>query len=120
LTGSGLTFPKLYDEQGKHAKAETLYVRSLKILETSLESNRSNVAAAMNKLSLLYSYEGKYEEAEPLCRRTLGILEKNLGGDDPAVVKTRQNCTELAEKIAQQVEIKKMESHAKSLASPPH
>ena len=50
----------------------------------------------------------------------LGNPGENLGGDDPAVVKTRQNCTELAEKIAQQVEIKKMESHAKSLASPPH
>jgi hypothetical protein len=49
-----------------------------------------------------------------------GNPEKNLGADDPAVLKTRQNCSELAEKITQQVEIEKMESHAKSLASPQH
>lgn len=107
---------ELYDEQGKHAKAEALYVQSLKILKASLPPNHPNLAAALNKLSLLYSFEGKYALAEPLCKQALVILEKNLGPGAADVTKSRQNCSDVTEKIAQQDEIKKMESRAKSLA----
>ncbi len=75
-----------YHNQGKYAKAELLYKRSLEIRENFI---------VLSYLAVVYEKQGKYFEAEHLYKRALAIQEKALGPDYKEVTKIRNNLTEL-------------------------
>ena len=73
----------LYSSQGRYAKAEPLYLRSLEIVEKALGKSHPHVAASLNNLAALYESQGRYAKAEPLFLRALSIYEKALGKSPP-------------------------------------
>ncbi|MDP8079059.1 tetratricopeptide repeat protein [Phocoenobacter skyensis] len=81
----------VFYEQGKYAKAEPVYKRSLAITEKALGENHPSVAATLNNLAELYRIQGKYAKAEPLYKRSLAITEKALGENHPSVAATLNN-----------------------------
>ena len=56
----------LYGDRSEYAKAEPLYLRSLKILEARLGPDDLDVAQNLNNLANLYVDRGEYSKAEPL------------------------------------------------------
>ena len=75
----------LYQNMGQYAKAEPLYQRSLKIMESKLGPDHPDVATNLNNLAILYEHMGQYAKAEPLYQRSLKIYESKLGPDHPNV-----------------------------------
>ena len=69
----------LYQNEGKYAEAEPLYLRSLEIREGTLGLNPPDVASSLNNLAELYRVQNKYAKAEPLYLRSLAIRKKSLG-----------------------------------------
>ena len=51
---------------GRYVKAEPLYQRSLKMRESKLGPDHSDVASSLNNLADLYEDMGQYAKAEPL------------------------------------------------------
>lgn len=82
---------QLYYDQGKYAKAESLYQSSLEIRKVVFGNEAPEVAQSLNKLAAVYREQGKYEAAEPLCERALAIQEHTLGKKNPAVAETLNN-----------------------------
>ena len=76
---------EVYCTQGKYTEAESLYQRSLVILQNQLGEEHPEVAKTLNSLAELYRTQGKYAEAEPLFFLALTILEKQLGEEHPSV-----------------------------------
>ena len=58
----------------------------------------------LNNLANLYADQGKYEEAEPLYQRALAIREKVFGLDHPFTKRTREDYTNLLQKMGQKTE----------------
>ena len=56
----------LYENQGKYAEAEPLYVDCLRLRRQLLGENNPDTLSSMNNLAVLYCNRGKYAEAEPL------------------------------------------------------
>lgn len=83
------------NEQGRYSQALPLAEESLKVAESTVESDHPYLTASLNNLGALYQALGKYSEAEVLYRRTLEIEERTLGRDHPRVNITRNNLEEL-------------------------
>ena len=73
----------VYDAQGKHAEAESVFKRYLVLKERTLGPRHRGVAVGLNNLASMYLAQGRYAEAEPLFRRSLEIKEKVRGPDHP-------------------------------------
>jgi tetratricopeptide (TPR) repeat protein len=84
-----------YWEQGAYAKAEPLYLQSLKIREKALGPDHPDVAVSLNNLAEIYWAQLAYAKAEPLYQRSLRILEKALGPDHIKVAQSRNNLAKL-------------------------
>ncbi|CAM9324990.1 unnamed protein product [Ectocarpus sp. 13 AM-2016] len=80
--------------QGKYDEAESLYVRTLAILEKIYDPDHPDVATGLNNWAQFLRDQGKYEEAEPLYVRSLAIHEKVYGTDHPAVASGLNNWAE--------------------------
>ena len=83
------------NEQGRYSQALPLAEESLKVAESTVESDHPFLTASLNNLGALYQALGKYEEAEIFYRQTLEIEERALGEDHPRVAITRNNLEEL-------------------------
>ena len=68
-----------YLQQGNYAASESLFQRSLGILEKALGPEDPAVAGILNNLAAVYRLRGNYAEATPPARRSLAILEKSYG-----------------------------------------
>jgi tetratricopeptide (TPR) repeat protein len=66
----------LYRSQERYAEAESLYKRSLSIIEQQLGPEHPDVATSLNNLANLYYVQGRYSEAEPLYLAGLRILSQ--------------------------------------------
>lgn len=86
------------EDQGRYVDAETLYRRSLAILEKALGPDHPNVGMSLNNLAALYKAQGRYAEAEPLNRRSLTIQEKARGPEHPDVAYPLNNLASLYER----------------------
>lgn len=86
---------ELFRTQGDYAKAETLYLRSLRLLEKTLGPQHLDVASCLNNLAALYQTQGNLTKAEPLYLRSLQIREKELGPDHARVATSLNNLAEL-------------------------
>ena len=73
----------LYQAQARYQEAETLYRRSIAIIEKALGSGHPSIASPLNNLAELYRALGHYPQAETLYRRSLAIFEKALGPGTP-------------------------------------
>src|SRR5688572_5913803 len=68
-----------YRAQGKHVKAKSASLRSLRILEKAVGPNHPDVANVLNTLAGVYEDLDQYEEAEKLCLRSVRIMETTAG-----------------------------------------
>jgi CHAT domain-containing protein/Tfp pilus assembly protein PilF len=85
----------LYYRQGKYAKAEELYLRSLEVRQKALGSNHPDVATSLSNLANLYHEQGLYVKAEPLFQQALAIREMTLGSDSQDVARSLADLAEL-------------------------
>src|SRR6266545_618202 len=74
---SGLA--QAYAAQNKHAEAEPIYLRALKIYQTVHGETHPEVALTLKNLAQLYASQGQFTKAEPLMRRIVAIREKAQG-----------------------------------------
>jgi tetratricopeptide (TPR) repeat protein len=79
LAGSISGLAQGYLQQSNYAASESLFQRSLGILEKALGPEDPAVAGVLNNLATVYRLRGKYGDATPLARRSLAILEKSFG-----------------------------------------
>ena len=105
----------LYQAQGKYAKAEPLFKRSVRILEKDLGPEPLILATPLQNLAILYNALGKYIEAEPLFKRSLAIWEGWLGPGHPQVATNLENYSELLRKTNRETEAAKLEARAKGI-----
>ena len=92
---------RLYEEDGRHAEAESFYKRSLAIYEHSLGANDGRVAMNLSNLGELYRIIGRYKDAKALLKHpyaTVHVLRRRVVPDhDPYVVcRARQNACSAA------------------------
>jgi CHAT domain-containing protein/tetratricopeptide (TPR) repeat protein len=81
---------KLDSDQGRYAKAESLFQRALAMREKILGPDHPDVATSLNDLAGVYMDQGQYAQAEPLYLRALTVRERTLGSDHPYVARTLQ------------------------------
>jgi len=81
LAGSISSLAQAYLLQGNYAASESLFQRSLGIVEKALGPDDPAVAGILNNLATVYRLRGKYAEATPPARRSLAILEKAFGAE---------------------------------------
>ncbi len=78
----------LYDQRGDFARAEPMYQRALKIVQTrNLRSDDSFLAVLLTNLGLLYQNRGDLDAARPLLEQALQLRETLLSGqpDHPQI-----------------------------------
>ena len=90
---SGLA--QAYALQNKHAEAEPVYLRALKIYQTVHGETHPDVAATLNNLGVLYRRHGQYADAEPLLVRAVAIKEQVFGPDHLELALTLKNLAQL-------------------------
>lgn len=95
LTVSLESLAEFYWTQHKHAQAEALCRRILKIYEAALGKDHIDVAILANNLAMLCHLQKKYVEAESLYKQTLSIKTRELGSDHPDVIKVLENYANL-------------------------
>ena len=76
---------------GRHAEAEALFERALRIREKVPGLQHFRVANSLSNLAGLYTGQGRYAEAEPLHQRALRIQERVLGPEHPDVADSLTN-----------------------------
>lgn len=81
----------LYDNQGRYAEAEPLYLRSIAIHEKNRGKDTPDAASPLDNLASLYEKQGKYKQAERLHQKALELREKALGKDHPDVAISLNN-----------------------------
>jgi tetratricopeptide (TPR) repeat protein len=81
----------LLREANRHAEAEPLMRRALKIDEANLGPDHPNVATHLNNLAALLEDTNRHAEAEPLYRRAIRIDEASFGPDHPSTQTKRRN-----------------------------
>jgi tetratricopeptide (TPR) repeat protein len=74
--------PRRPSTRGRFGKAESLFLRALKIQEQRVGAERLDTAYTLDGLATLYLVQGKYAEAEPLFLRSLHIMEQAWGSED--------------------------------------
>jgi tetratricopeptide (TPR) repeat protein len=76
---------------GKYGEAIPVAQNALKLVETTIGSERPETAVACDKLGELYRKNGEYAKAKPLCERGLEIREKVLGPEHPGTATSLNN-----------------------------
>src|SRR5512137_1943696 len=66
-------------DQGRLARAESLYRQSLQVAEKLLGPKHHELAQSMNSLANLLHDQGRYAEAELLYRESLELRKRALG-----------------------------------------
>lgn len=82
---------RVYDATGNYAKAEPLFLHSLRIREKALGTEHLDVAMSLFNLARLYESQGSYTHAETLSLRSLRIREKALGPEHLDVATSLSN-----------------------------
>ena len=84
----------LYYAQHKYKLAETLYQRTIRVLEKSLGPDHAQTAIALENLAELYRVQQKFDEAGPVYERIVTVLGKALDAEDES---RRDPLTKLAQ-----------------------
>jgi tetratricopeptide (TPR) repeat protein len=99
-----MNLANVYESQGKYAKAEEFYQRSLKVLEKALGPDHPYVASVLNNLAVLYESEGRDADAEPLYQRSARIYERALGPKHPSLALSVYNLAMLCARHGRRAE----------------
>ena len=83
-----LTIGNVYTSLGLYDQARPLLEEALSAREAELETENSDIAAALFTLGILNVRHGHRSEAEQLFRRSLEIQEKTFGQDHPEVARS--------------------------------
>ncbi|MEW6281588.1 MAG: tetratricopeptide repeat protein, partial [Candidatus Eremiobacterota bacterium] len=78
----------LYDATTAYAKAEDLYLKSLRIREKVLGPEHADTVESLAGLGGLYMATGDYARARPLFQRALAASEKTLGPEHPTTARS--------------------------------
>jgi len=82
----------LYQDQGKLAEAERMFVRALAGSERALGRTFCwDSLTSMGYLAALLSSQGKFEQAEEMQRQPLGLEETALGNEHPSTLEGIDN-----------------------------
>ena len=81
---------KVYEAQDKHAAAEELYRRALKISEEMDQAKDFVIVRALDDLAGFYKARGRFPEAEEFSRRRLAIVEEKIRRHSAADIKRFQ------------------------------
>jgi tetratricopeptide (TPR) repeat protein len=76
---------------GDHDAAERGYAQARALAEANFGPNHTQLAEAINGLSLVHDARGEYEAAEDLSARALAVRERALGPDHPIVAASLLN-----------------------------
>jgi tetratricopeptide (TPR) repeat protein len=87
----------LLGNEGKHAEALAVDLRSLAIVEKALGPEHTDVAASLEGIGLNLNNQGKYEEALGYHRRALAMRERILGSEHPFLAKSLTSIGEVLE-----------------------
>jgi tetratricopeptide (TPR) repeat protein len=68
--------------EGKHARATSLSLRALRLLEKAEGSDHPDVANVLNTLAGVHEDQSEYPEAERLYQRAVKIMENAVGDAD--------------------------------------
>jgi tetratricopeptide (TPR) repeat protein len=77
---------RVYQDQGRYAEAEPLYLRAVAIRETMPGPEHPDLSIILNNHAIFYDVQHQYAKAEPLYQRALATLEKVRGPEHPAMV----------------------------------
>ena len=86
---------RFYGGQADYATAEFWYIKCLKLAQTRLGDDHSEVASVLNNLATIYFTQGRYNEVEPLYARSLRIYQTQLDEDHPLIAVSLNNLAEL-------------------------
>ena len=75
---------------GKHAEAEQLYLRALRLWEQDGMSDHPDAAATLSCLATMRRVFGRFHEAELLHQRSLTITEAKFGPGSPGSARRPQ------------------------------
>jgi len=81
----------LYDELGRYAMAEPLYVEALKIRRKLFAGDHPDLANSINNLAMFYNERGDYKQAEPLLKEGLEMYHRIYQEDAPALATSINN-----------------------------
>ncbi len=79
------TIGYVYWELGEHAKAESMYRRSLELLRRLRGHQHPAVADALNNLADVFRRTSQFEKAEAAERQAVAIYERAFGHEHPSV-----------------------------------
>lgn len=82
---------KFYQEQGKYAKAESLYLESLSLAKKEPKNKLLTRAYTLNDLASFYLYQGHYSKAEPLLNESLTLARETLPKMHPLLARILGN-----------------------------
>ena len=74
---------ELYRSQGKYTETESLYKRSLSIIEKTLGPDHTDVAAALNNLAEFYREQGKYARGRASVQTSVADIRKSAWSRSP-------------------------------------
>lgn len=111
LTDQAITLyqKKMFDQAIKKAR------EALLVAEKTYGLEHSNVAEALDNLSVYLQAEYKYEEAEKNYQRALGIIEKNFGPESEYLGIFLQYLSNFYKKIGKPEVAKQMEERASQI-----
>lgn len=89
-------FADLYQRMQQFEKSESLYVRSLELIERVLGPDHPDTSLAVANLAELYEVQHKDAQAEPLYRRSLKANESRLHENHPTIASDLNHLTLLA------------------------
>lgn len=92
-------------EQGRYARAETLYLRAIPLWEQLLGADQPRLATTLNNLAAIYVDQGRLEEAEPRLRRARDIWTASFGADSEPVRVTERAYRSLMQGLEHQRDV---------------
>ena len=106
---------RLYQAQGRFAKAEERLKRALAILERDRGPEHSDVASDLDALAQLDEDQGHLDEAEPLFKRALAIYEKAVDLEPANLGRSLNNLAWLYQKQGRYAEAEPLVTRALSV-----
>jgi serine/threonine protein kinase/lipopolysaccharide biosynthesis regulator YciM len=82
---------RLYQEQGKYGRAESLFREVLQARTAKLGDDHPSTLETKNNLALVYYDQEQYDRAEALHREVLQARTAKLGANDPVTLATKNN-----------------------------
>ena len=81
----------VYQAMGDAGKAESMFLRSLSVVNKAVGPDTEEAAKIMNNLAGLYYAQNQYDKAASFFKQSLAVGEKQFPADDPRLAIMRKN-----------------------------